>query len=141
LFTSGNRSIQHLSLNRAEQKAFYRLLRNDKVSEKKLTAEVQGRCALASRGKVVLAIQDTSEVNLFSHRKRLDSKTGIGRLGSHNFNQIGFKLHPSLVIDAFNGFPLGFSDIHMWNRSLEDQTKDDRKYKSQPIEEKESYKW
>ena len=141
LFVSGTRSIQQLSFSRAEQKAFYRLLSSDKVSEKKLIEEVRGRCGNSAKGKLVLAIQDSSDINLFKHRNRIDLTTGVGRIGSHDFNQIGFNIHPSVVIDALNGFPLGFSDIRIWNRSMEKQDKNDRDYKKLPISDKESYKW
>src|ERR1700722_4456516 len=141
LFVSGTRSIQQLSFSRAEQKAFYRLLSSDKVSEKKLIEEVRGRCGNSAKGKLVLAIQDSSDINLFKHRNRIDLTTGVGRIGSHDFNQIGFNIHSSVVIDALNGFPLGFSDIRIWNRSMEKQDKNDRDYKKLPISDKESYKW
>jgi len=44
-------------------------------------------------------------------------------------------------VDAQNCFPLGFSDIYLWNRSLDAQTKHDRKYKDLAVEQKESYRW
>lgn len=141
LFSQGSRSIQQLALSRAEQKSFYRLLRNEKVQEDKLIEELRHRCGKAVKGKLVLAIQDTTEINLFRHRNRLDQSTGIGRIGTHECNQIGFKLHPSMVIDACSGLPLGFADIYMWNRPMGKETKYDRKYQELPIEEKESYRW
>lgn len=50
-------------------------------------------------------------------------------------------LHPSLVLDANNGIPYGYSDIKIWNRPLEFKSKIEREYNKLPIEEKESYKW
>ena len=141
LFQSGSRTIQSLSFTRAEQKAFYRVLRNPKASEAKLIEELSHRCSLSAKGKIVLAIQDTTEVNLNNHYNRLDKSSGVGSLdGSHERN-IGFKVHPSLVLDASNGFPLGFSSLRVWNRAFETPAKHERKYFNQPIEEKESYKW
>jgi len=139
LFSNSTQSIQALSLNRAEQKAYYRFLHNGKASEAKLVEALLGRCSRQVKGKVVLSIQDTTEVNLSAHRGRLKSDSGLG--GIDDCNGIGFKLHPSLVVDAQSCFPIGFSSIKMWGRDLEMPNKRARKYQSMPMKEKESYKW
>lgn len=141
LFRLGSRNIQALSLTRSEQKAFYRLLRNGKMTEQKLIEEIQSRCSNHSDGKVLLAIQDTTEINLGSHYNRIDKSSGIGRLDSPFLKDIGFKLHPSLVIDASNCFPIGFSSIRIWNRPLEKTTKQERKSANTPLDQRESQKW
>jgi len=141
LFQSGRSSIQSLSLTRAEQKAFYRLLHNEKVSERKLVEELSHRCSASVKGKLVLAIQDTTEINLSKHYNRLDKSSGVGTLDGGLERQIGFKVHPSLVLDAVTGFPLGYSEIRLWERPFEQPLKRERNYQRQPIEEKESYKW
>ena len=46
-----------------------------------------------------------------------------------------------LAVDTNGYFPLGFSSIHCWNRRFDKQDKHQRVYKSQPIEDKESYRW
>jgi hypothetical protein len=43
------------------------------------------------------------------------------------------------VLKRENAFPLGIADVHVWNRNWDKKTKKERKYQSQPIEEKESY--
>ncbi|HCN84553.1 MAG TPA: IS4 family transposase [Sphingobacteriaceae bacterium] len=139
LFISGIRSIQGLSINKAEQKAYYRFLHNDRASEGKLVEELTKRCSAQVSGKVVLSIQDTTEVNLTSHRGRLQPQTGLG--GIDDSKGIGFKLHPSLVVDAQTCFPLGFSSIKMWGRALDKDPENDQKHSHLPIEQKESYKW
>ena len=139
LFCNSTRSIQGLSLNRAEQKAYYRFLHNEKASEVKLVKELQERCSRQVKGKVVLSIQDTTEINLSTHKGRLKEDSGFG--GIDDSKGIGFKVHPSLVVDAQSCFPLGFSSIKMWGRELGKPNKDVRKYQRQTIENKESYKW
>jgi hypothetical protein len=140
LFRNSVHSIQQIAETRAEQKAYYRFLKNDKVSEGKLIEELSNRCGKLAKGKVVLSIQDTTEINLFNHRNRIDKESGIGDIGDSILG-IGFMLHPSLVVDAETCFPLGFSDVRIWNREVDMANKNDRNYKKLNIEEKESYKW
>jgi hypothetical protein len=54
----------------------------------------------------------------------------------------GFKMHPTFIVDAATLFPIGWSDIHIWNRAeekLHDITR--QEMRRTPIVEKESYKW
>ncbi|MFD2323574.1 IS4 family transposase [Mucilaginibacter galii] len=141
LFRSGRSSIQSLSLTRAEQKAYYRLLHHEKVSERKLVDELSDRCSASVKGKLVLAIQDTTEIDLGRHYNRINKSSGIGTLDGGFERHIGFKVHPSLVLDACTGFPLGYSEIRVWERPFEQPLKRERNYQQQSIEEKESYKW
>ena len=140
LFRTSVHSIQRIAEHRSEQKGFYRFLKNDKVCEDKLTKELANRCGKLTKGKIVLSIQDTTEVNLFRHTNRIDKSSGVGDIADSR-GGIGFMIHPSLVIDALSCFPLGFSDIKMWNRSIDMEDKHERDYKNLPIEDKESYKW
>jgi hypothetical protein len=89
-------------------------------------------------GKHVLAISDTSEINLQSHQGRLKPE-GVGVVG--NNKDVGFFIHPTLVVDAQNGFPLGLSNVQLWSRAANRPDKHERKYAQRPIEQKESYKW
>lgn len=140
LFRNSVHSIQQIAQTRAEQKAYYRFLRNDKVTEDKLIRELSDRCNRLSKGKIVLAIQDTTEINLCMHRNRIDKESGIGDM-TDSKNGLGFMVHPSLVVDATSCFPLGFSHIKIWNREIDMADKHERDYPNLPIEEKESNKW
>lgn len=153
LFHSGTQSIKGLSKNWAEQKGFYRFLHHKNTTEQKLIEEMTQRCGRAARGKLVLSIQDTSEVDVSAHAGRLQlhdrpggseppapKDCGLGCI-DNNRGGIGFKFHPSLVVDARSCFPLGFSAVRIWNRPLEGGDKHERGYSKLPIEQKESYKW
>jgi hypothetical protein len=140
LFVNSVHSIQQIAQTRAQQIGFYRFLHNNKVTEDSLVKELSNRCNKLCKDKVVLAIQDTTEINLCAHRNRIDKKSGIGDLADGK-NGLGFMIHPSLVVDANSCFPLGFSHIKMWNREIDMADKHDRDYKKLPIEEKESNKW
>ncbi len=139
LFSNATRSIQAMSSSRAEQKAFYRFLHNDKTSEQKLIKQLTTLCGQRVAGKVVLCIQDTTEINLSAHKGRLKEDSGLG--GIDDSKGIGFKLHPSFVVDAMTCFPIGFSEMRIWSRDIESGNKDQRNYDQLPVEEKESFKW
>lgn len=91
-------------------------------------------------GKRILCIQDTSEANFTSHSGALCYKDpDIGPLTKST--HAGFFMHPSLCLDLEDGFPLGFSDLLLFNRSWGQPDKHQRNYKALALEEKESYRW
>ncbi len=57
-----------------------------------------------------------------------------------NDRDLGFFIHPRLVVEARSGFPLGVSPVQLWSRPLEHLDKRERRYKGLPIEAKESFK-
>ncbi len=130
--------IRQFSKNAAEQKAYQRLLRNPEVAKTTLVQSLQARCAELARGKHVLALNDTTEMNLQAHAKRL----GPEQLGViSDGKSLGFFLHPTLVLEAESGNALGFSSVQSWCRAPERADKHARNYRQQAIEKKESYKW
>ena len=139
LFKVPTKSIQSLSTTRAEQKAYYRFLNNKKVAETLLSDELGLRCAKAVKGRVVLCIQDTTEINLARHINRLKPETGIGPIDAVK-KGIGFKIHPCLVIDAATSFPYGYAGIEIYNRTGL-QKMPYNKLRKLSIEKKESGKW
>ena len=95
-------------------------------------------CHQQVNGRQVLAISDTSEVNLQAHAGRLKPE-GQGVVG--NNSDIGFFIHPTLVVDAASGLPLGLSHVQLWTRARERASSSERDYQALAIEQKESYKW
>lgn len=143
LFVSGSHSIRKFSKSSAAQKGNYRFLENEETTEEAIIKSIGTRCAGAVKGKVVLSIQDTSEINLYNHKNRIKHDKFIG-VTNAAINGLGFMVHPSLVVDAVNGFPYGFCYVHLFNRDLEREPKESRdkhQYKKLAIEEKESNKW
>jgi len=98
-------------------------------------------CRAGCEGKFVLAIQDSSEINLSSHSRRIRKDSNIGTTNAKGEQGLGFFVHPSLVLDAQTGVPYGYSDVKIWNRPLSFRSKHQRQYRSLPIDQKESYKW
>jgi Transposase DDE domain len=110
-------------------------LENEQVTLSELVRSLSDHCEQQVEGRHILSISDTSEINLQAHQGRLKSK-GLGVVG--NNKDVGFFIHPTLAVDAENGFPLGLSNVQLWTRSPERPERDHAKL---PIEEKESYKW
>ncbi len=131
-------NIRAISRNRAEQVGYYRFFENEQVTISELVRSLQTHCQEQVEGRHVLAISDTSEINLEAHRGRLKPK-GLGVVG--NNKDVGFFIHPTLILDAENGLPLGLSAMRIWTRALDHADKYDRNYANLAIEDKESYKW
>ena len=131
-------NIRQISQDRAEQVAYYRYLENENVTLSELVRSVSDHCQQQVWGVHVLAISDISEINLQAHTGRLKEE-GLGVVG--NNKDIGFFIHPTLVLNAETGFPLGLSSIQTWTRPLNHANKKERDYQKLPIEVKESYKW
>ena len=140
MLNSGTVILNRLAANRAELVSHGMFFQNKRVSQELLREEATTRCAEVVQGLHVLAIQDTAEINYQHHVGKLDVRDAeLGPVG--NNRDIGFFLHPMLVVDSRDGFPLGLSDIHVWNRTWNQATKTQREYKKLPIEDKESFRW
>jgi Transposase DDE domain len=113
-------------------------LENERVTISELVRSLSDHCEQQVEGRHILALSDTSEINLQSHSGRLKSE-GVGVVG--NNRDVGFFIHPTLALDAESGFPLGLSNVQIWTRAAERPNKTERKYKTLPTLKKESYKW
>ena len=131
-------NIRHISQDWTEQMGFYRFLKNQNVTVSELGRSLADSCEQQVEGQHVLSISDTSEINLQAHVGRLNPEE-LGVVG--NNSDIGFFIHPSLVLHADDGCPLGISHVQVWTRDPERPDKHQRNYESLPIELKESYKW
>ena len=133
-------SIRKISPNRGVQKGIYRFLNNHRVSENILIEELCDRYCSLAQNRHVLCIQDSTEMNYYSHRNRIKEDSGLDRLDSLQ-PALGFKMHSTLMLDASNYDVLGFSDVQLWHRPLQMPNRRERKYQSLAVEDKESYKW
>lgn len=141
LFRKSVHSIRRFTKIEADAKGCYRFLQNDRVSEGDILDNLVANCRAGCEGKFVVCIQDTTEINLSSHSRRIHKDSYIGTTNAKGEQGLGFFLHPSLVLDARTGVPCGYSDVKIWNRPLDFRCKHERQYHSLPIEQKESYKW
>lgn len=140
MMTAQTAVIHRFCTTHSEMMAAYRFFNNDTITMEALQAALVDPTSPQVEGQHVLCIQDTTEVNYTAHSGRLKaSDTELGPLS--NERDVGFFLHPSLVLEAASGFALGFADVHLWNRSWDKLDKHERDYQRLPIEEKESYRW
>lgn len=141
IFRHSVHSIRQFCSTSADARATYRFLQNDRVSENDIIANLKHNCISSCKGQYVVCIQDTTDINLSAHSRRIYRDGFIGTTNAKNTKDLGFLIHPSLVLDAQTGVPYGYSAVKIWNRPLEFKNKHEREYKKLPIEEKESYKW
>ena len=81
--------LNQLSDNRAEIVGASRFFKNDSVTEDELIEATSKSCTKNCKGKHVLALNDTSEINYQKHRGKLSEKdTKLGPVG--NNKDIGF---------------------------------------------------
>src|SRR5215217_7249654 len=124
--------IRNLADDRAEQARLQRFLANDAVTVGEMISHRAMFVAAAARGRHVLAIQDTSEINYQAQKER---KRRLGKVG--NGTDVGLFVHPVLAVDAQTRKCLGLVDAQVWRRTK----KKAANYKDLPIEKKESYHW
>jgi len=124
--------VRNLADDRAEQLRVRRFLANEAVTVEEMVSHRAMFVAAAAKGRHVLAIQDTSEVN---YQAQKDRKRRLGKVG--NGTDVGLFVHPVLGVDADSGECLGLIDVQVWRRTKSKAAN----YKALPIEQKESYRW
>ena len=97
---------------RGEVVGFSRFLANRRVSVEALIEGWSLNAAQACRGRHVLAIQDTSELNF---RTTSEDRRGLGEIGRGSGH--GLLLHAMLGVDAEQGDLLGLVAGQIWTRS------------------------
>ena len=125
--------LRRLGGSRAGEMKLGRWFANKEVSQKELIENITNIVCPFVKERHVLGIQDTTEINYQAHCKRIQK--GLGPVG--NGRDLGFFMHPMLVLDAEEGTCLGLSAIKIWTRKEEEK----ENYKKLPIEKKESYRW
>jgi len=117
-----------------QSKAAYRFFDNDKVNEDDLLApHYQSTKARLKDQPVVLAVQDTTQIDFTSHPQT----TGLGILSDPEHQ--GLFYHPTLLVSP-EKTPLGLAHHLVWQRPKEDFGKRHTR-RSRPIAAKESQKW
>lgn len=127
-------SLKRAGGTETTEKAFWRFVHNDRVTEHELIATARAHLDGQVADRRVLAIQDTSEINFSRHAR---SKAAFGRGG--NGRDPAVVIHPLLAVDADAGHVLGLADVQFIERQA---TVGKRKVKPErATEEKESQRW
>ena len=129
--------------DRGETKAYYRFIASSDDSEvtfENILKPHREQTIARMRGQsVVLAIQDTSELNFNS----LNACTGLGINGKNSIKGAGskgLKLHSTFVVNDDGGLPLGVLRSDCYARKST-PGRSSSKRSELPIEKKESYRW
>ena len=132
-----DKSIWLASGKRSEEKAVYRMLSNEKLSDEEIlrqTAESTIRRISESGCEVILAVQDTMGVNYDGHKKT----PGMGWIGDKT---LGVNVHSCIAVTP-EGLTLGLLSQTSWTRKVRSDTSVSRdKKKERSVEDKESYRW
>jgi hypothetical protein len=124
----------------AEKAGAYRFFANEAVTKDEVMSAGTQQCAQAVAARHVLAIQDTTSIDVTAHAGLFDpNDVCLGPI--EHSKHLGFFVHPVLAVDAEHAFPLGLGAVTMWSRSRNQPSKTDRKYQHVPFEEKESARW
>jgi hypothetical protein len=128
-----DKSIWLSSGSRANAKAVYRLIANEKCEKESILRS--HREAVNSRNEegVLLAIQDTMAVNYDGHKK-------TEGLGYNSEKSLGINCHNCILMTRL-GVPIGLISQNVTTREEAKNEKSHHEKRIRPIEEKESYRW
>jgi len=129
-----NGSIAESCGSKAGTKAAYRLLDNDDIEAEAIqSGHRRATIERISGEKVILAIQDTTQLNYSPHR----ATQGLGYL--QDMSHRGMLVHTTLVVNP-QRVPYGIIQQQVWVRPIEEYQKHHQR-KERPTKAKESQKW
>jgi hypothetical protein len=132
IVASGSLVLRRFGGGRKGELAAARFLASAKVTPEAIIDLHATRTASAARGRRIVAIQDTTEVN-FSGRDR--SRKGLGPGGDGK--SLGFFIHAAVAVDADSEQIVGVLDAQIWTRT----TARRKRRQVLAVEEKESMRW
>jgi hypothetical protein len=129
------KSVPQALGNAKEIQAAYRFWSNYQVKAAQIIESQRGSVIqrIKSAGNVVLAVQDTTDLNYGTHRPQT---RGLGYI--NQTVQQGIKVHSCLAVSG-DGLPLGLLGQQTWTRAERTGKRPD--YKKKPTGEKESQRW
>lgn len=124
--------LRRIGENRAEEIAIHRFLSSPYVSTQNIVATLSARTAEQCRGRRILVVQDTSEINFAGRDKK---RRGFGPAG--NGETPGFFIHPVIAMDIEAAAMIGLVAAAIWTRPAGPRPA----RRSRPFAEKESARW
>lgn len=132
IVATGSLVLREVGGTRSGEVAAHRLLSSVDVEPEALLAPHVARTAAACKGRRVVAVQDTSEINFAHHRQ---PAAGLGPTGNPDVR--GFFVHPVMAVDADDEALLGIVGARIWTRA-EERTPN---HHGIPYDNKESRRW
>lgn len=136
-----NKSISHAVKGRAEREAIYRFIDNSDVDYDKIIAPHHAKTnARAQMEKIVLFVQDTTEINLTRAKQQVQ---GAGPLMREETKRFGCLIH-AMQVFTIQGIPLGLYWEKRWTRPMKKKSSGkarEKELRHLPFEEKESFRW
>ncbi len=129
-------AIPQACQSRAKTKAAYRFFEHEATTmDAILKPHYESTLNRIKKEKVILAVQDTTELNYATHT----ATQGLGPISTSKEGAVGLFVHDTLAFTC-DGTPLGLVNVQCWARDKKEFGK--RAIRHQlPIEEKESNKW
>ena len=124
--------LRRIGETRSRERAVHRFPSSPYVSTENIVTTCAARTVAQCRGRRILAIQDTSEINFAGRDKK---RRGLGPAG--NGKTVGFFIHPVIAVDIETEAVIGLVDATIWTRRMgKSLPRRDR-----PFEEKELARW
>jgi hypothetical protein len=131
-------SITQASSSWAQTKATYAFWRSERIEATAIIeAHQTSATARAKQHEMILAIQDTTDLN-FTHHKSKTPAQGFGAISAQDY-LLGLKVHSVFGVTT-QGVPLGVLHQQVWSRDPK-QTGKAKKRRTRPLKDKESKRW
>ena len=128
-----DKSIWLASGSRANAKAVYRLIANEKCEKESILRAHREAVNTRNEETVLLAAQDTMAVNYGGHKK-------TEKLGYNCEKSLGINCHNCVLMTQF-GVPIGLLSQSVTTREESKNEKSHHEKRTRPIKEKESNRW
>jgi hypothetical protein len=125
--------VRRLGEDRAGEMSAHRVLSSPEVTPDGIVASLGRRTAAAAKGRRVVVVQDTSEVNFPGHVRKRKHLGPAGRTGATP----GFYIHAAVAVDADDEAVLGLVHAAIWTRDGKSVSARRRRN----FEDKEAYRW
>lgn len=132
IVATGSLVLRRFGGSRAGELAAHRFLDNARTSPKAILDTLSLRTSDAVRGRTILAVQDTTEVNFLG---RDAARWGMGQAGGDT--SVGFFVHPVIAVDMETEAVLGLVDAEIWTRPQGMKRDPDQLL----LQDKESARW
>lgn len=132
IVASGSLVLREVGGTRSGEVGAHRLLSSEDVEPGALLVPHVARTAEACKGRRIVAVQDTTEINFDRSRQPI---AGLGPTG--NAGITGFFIHPVVAVDADDEALLGVAGARIWTRAEEPTPM----HHDIPYDEKESRRW